>query len=210
MKKTFLSDLVSDRVRAVNWLLMVYNHAYTVSIEDTMYAYMIAHTWYRKIKDSPQEMFISGQIVNKEKLKELFGTYLEGFEREILNKESSVKECLDRFHPYLQGDEETRLYNRTRFLAALLYSKHGNNSYYKTIKTRFYCGYIKEKYFKETGEIAFRLWMFANAVEALSYTPNYEKAMNLKEKITNFSATVIQNGTKADKFVLKVMLNALP
>ena len=49
---------------------------------------------------------------------------------------------------------------------------------------------MKTKYFNQTGEIAFRLWMFANAVEELQKTPNAEKAENLKSKMLSFSGIV--------------------
>ena len=49
---------------------------------------------------------------------------------------------------------------------------------------------MKTKYFNQTGEIAFRLWMFANAVEELHKTPNAEKAENLRSKMLSFSGIV--------------------
>lgn len=54
---------------------------------------------------------------------------------------------------------------------------------------------MKEKYFNLNGEIAFRMWMFANAVEALKAAPNAEKAENLKAKMVAFSAVVAEKGT---------------
>lgn len=65
---------------------------------------------------------------------------------------------------------------------------------------------MKEKYFNQSGEIAFRLWMFANAIEALKKTPNQEKADNLKGKITAFSVVVNKDGSAENQQDIKAML----
>ena len=68
---------------------------------------------------------------------------------------------------------------------------------------------MKNKYFNATGEIAFRLWMFANAVEALKKTPNSEKAANLKGKMTAFSAVVKEKGSKENYEDITALINEL-
>ena len=68
---------------------------------------------------------------------------------------------------------------------------------------------MKEKYFNATGEIAFRLWMFANAVEALKATPNEEKAKNLKSKMETFSAVIAEKGTPENLTDIKALINEL-
>lgn len=68
---------------------------------------------------------------------------------------------------------------------------------------------MKEKYFNASGEIAFRLWMFANAVEALKANPNKEKAKNLKSKMENFSAVVAAKGSSENAKDLKALIAEL-
>ena len=68
---------------------------------------------------------------------------------------------------------------------------------------------MKEKYFKATGEIAFRLWMFANAVEALKANPNQEKAQNLKAKMETFSSVVAEKGTLENLDDIKALIAEL-
>ena len=68
---------------------------------------------------------------------------------------------------------------------------------------------MKEKYFKATGEIAFRLWMFANAVEALKATPNEEKANNLKSKMAAFSEIIANEGTPENLSDIKELISKL-
>lgn len=55
--------------------------------------------------------------------------------------------------------------------------------------------FIAEKYFETTGEIAFRLWMFANAVKLLKATNNQEKFGNLRAKMESFATTIAAEGT---------------
>ncbi len=210
MEKFSLRELSTDFSKAINWLLMVNNHSFTVSVEDTMCAYMIAHEWYKKIKCGSYKRLMFGRVADHNETLNLLQTYIKGFEQELLMREYLVKESFKKFRPQINGDDEAKLYNRTRFLTALLYSKHGNNSYAKIIKTKFSACYVKEKYLNETGEIAFRLWMFANAIDALSYNPNYEKAMHLKEKMSAFLSVVEQKGTKADKDVMAALIGVLP
>ena len=68
---------------------------------------------------------------------------------------------------------------------------------------------MKEKYFNATGEIAFRLWMFANAVEVLKANPNQEKAENLKSKMENFSSVVAEKGTPENLNDIKALIAEL-
>lgn len=68
---------------------------------------------------------------------------------------------------------------------------------------------MKEKYFNATGEIAFRLWMFANAVEVLKATPNEEKAKNLKSKMEAFSNVITEKGTAENLNDIKALINEL-
>lgn len=66
-----------------------------------------------------------------------------------------------------------------------------------------------KKYFNRTGEIAFRLWMFANAVEFLKANPNEEKAENLKSKMAAFSAVVAEKGTPENKADIEALIAEL-
>lgn len=73
---------------------------------------------------------------------------------------------------------------------------------------------MKQKYFKSSGEISFRLWMFSTALCELKKSPNPEKAQNLKGKVTAFAASplVAQQGTpeqKEDLATLIIELDAL-
>lgn len=68
---------------------------------------------------------------------------------------------------------------------------------------------MKKKYFNATGEIAFRLWMFANAVEALKATPNEEKARHLKSKMETFSAVITEKGTPENQKDIKELISEL-
>jgi hypothetical protein len=68
---------------------------------------------------------------------------------------------------------------------------------------------MNKKYFNATGEIAFRLWMFANAVEVLKATPNEEKAKNLKSKMEAFSDVVAEKGTAENLNDIKALINEL-
>ena len=68
---------------------------------------------------------------------------------------------------------------------------------------------MSNKYFNATGEIAFRLWMFANAVEVLKATPNEEKAKNLKLKMEVFSEVIAKEGTPENLNDIKALINEL-
>ncbi len=70
---------------------------------------------------------------------------------------------------------------------------------------------MKTKYFNETGEIAFRIWMFANALETLTETPNIEKAGKLYGKITAFQASpiMLNEGSPEQRDDLKVIAEKL-
>ena len=67
---------------------------------------------------------------------------------------------------------------------------------------------MKEKYFVSTGEISFRLWMFANALDELKKFPNQEKAQNLRGKISAFveSPLVAKQGSNENKEDLATLL----
>ena len=66
-----------------------------------------------------------------------------------------------------------------------------------------------KKYFNATGEIAFRLWMFASAVEVLKATPNQEKAQNLKSKMESFSSVIAEKCTAENLNDIKALINEL-
>ena len=68
---------------------------------------------------------------------------------------------------------------------------------------------MNKKYFNATGEIAFRLWMFTNAVEALKATPNEEKAKNLKSKMEAFSSVIAEKGTAENLNDIKELISEL-
>ena len=68
---------------------------------------------------------------------------------------------------------------------------------------------MNKKYFNATGEIAFRLWMFANAVEVLKATPNEEKAKNLKSKMEAFSDVIAEKGNAENLNDIKALINEL-
>jgi len=68
---------------------------------------------------------------------------------------------------------------------------------------------MNKKYFNATGEIAFRLWMFADAVEVLKATPNEEKAKNLKSKMEAFSDVIAEKGTAENLNDIKALINEL-
>lgn len=68
---------------------------------------------------------------------------------------------------------------------------------------------MNKKYFNATGEIAFRLWMFANAVEVLKATPNEEKAKNLKSKMEAFSDVIAEKSTAENLNDIKALINEL-
>lgn len=68
---------------------------------------------------------------------------------------------------------------------------------------------MNKKYFNATGEIAFRLWMFANAVEVLKATPNEEKAKTLKSKMEAFSDVIAEKGTAENLNDIKALINEL-
>ena len=68
---------------------------------------------------------------------------------------------------------------------------------------------MKQKYFNATGEIAFRLWMFSNAVEVLKATPNEEKAKKLKAKMEAFSSVIAEEGTPENLTDIKALINEL-
>jgi len=69
--------------------------------------------------------------------------------------------------------------------------------------------FMKEKYFISTGEIAFRLWLFASAVEVLKARPNQEKAQNLKSKMESFSSFVAEKGTPENLDDIKALIAEL-
>ena len=68
---------------------------------------------------------------------------------------------------------------------------------------------MNQKYFQKTGEIAFRMWMFSNAVEVLKANPNAEKAANLKSKMTAFSAVIAEKGTPENKADIEALIAEL-
>ncbi|MBQ8671566.1 MAG: hypothetical protein IJ525_03485 [Alphaproteobacteria bacterium] len=68
---------------------------------------------------------------------------------------------------------------------------------------------MSQKYFNLTGEIAFRLWMFSNAVEVLKKTPNPEKAQNLKTKMEAFSAVIAEKGSFENLQDIKELIDEL-
>lgn len=68
---------------------------------------------------------------------------------------------------------------------------------------------MNKKYFNATGEIAFRLWMFGNAVEVLEKTPNEEKSKNLKSKMEAFSEVIAEKGTPENLKDIKELINKL-
>ena len=68
---------------------------------------------------------------------------------------------------------------------------------------------IVMKYFHVSGEIAFRLWMFANAVEELKRTPNQEKANNLRSKMKAFSKIIGEEGTETEKEDIEALIEEL-
>ena len=68
---------------------------------------------------------------------------------------------------------------------------------------------MKEKYFHLKGEIAFRMWMFANAVEALKETPNKEKAKNLRAKMIRFTSVIADSGTFENIKDIETLIAAL-
>ncbi len=65
------------------------------------------------------------------------------------------------------------------------------------------------KFFNEKGEIAFRLWMFSNAVEVLRVYPNQEKASNLKSKMESFSEVIKEKGTPENLKDIKELIDEL-
>ena len=68
---------------------------------------------------------------------------------------------------------------------------------------------MSQKYFNLTGAIAFRLWMFSNAVEVLKKTPNPEKAQNLKTKMEAFSAVIAEKGSFENLQDIKELIDEL-
>ena len=68
---------------------------------------------------------------------------------------------------------------------------------------------MKEKFFNQTGEAAFRIWMFSLAVEYLKKHPgNAEKVANLSEKVKTFASGnwVKFNATAEEKDNLQQIL----
>jgi len=70
---------------------------------------------------------------------------------------------------------------------------------------------MEEKYFKKEGLIAFRLWMFSLATDALKKNPNKEKAITLREQVVEFSesAWVSARGTKEERADLQSFIDDL-
>lgn len=70
---------------------------------------------------------------------------------------------------------------------------------------------LKEKYFTKEGPIAFKLWVFAVAVEELSKGMNKSKAISLRERIIEFSesAWLTSRGTKEEKQDIQQMIDDL-
>ena len=68
---------------------------------------------------------------------------------------------------------------------------------------------MKNNYFNATGEIAFRMWMFSNAVEALKANPNPEKAENLKGKMKSFSKIISEKGTAENMSDIEALIKEL-
>jgi hypothetical protein len=53
---------------------------------------------------------------------------------------------------------------------------------------------MKKKYYEKEGELAYRMWLFACAVEEIKKTPNPEKKALLRAKLTSFSAVAGETG----------------
>lgn len=71
---------------------------------------------------------------------------------------------------------------------------------------------MKEKYFKASGETAFRLWIFSMALEELKKQPkNIEKTTALLEKVQKFANGnwVKFNASDEQKDDLNTILNEL-
>lgn len=71
---------------------------------------------------------------------------------------------------------------------------------------------MKQKYYKAIGETAFRLWIFASALEELEKNPkNLEKVGNLLDKVSKFAGGnwVKYNATEEEKRDLETIREKL-
>lgn len=70
---------------------------------------------------------------------------------------------------------------------------------------------LKEKYFEREGYTAFKLWIFALALENLSKNANKSKAASLREKIIEFSesAWMSARGTTDEKKDLQQIIDEI-
>ena len=70
---------------------------------------------------------------------------------------------------------------------------------------------LREKYFKRDGYTAYRLWLFAVALEELSQENNRAKAGSLKDQVIEFfdSAWMSVRGTAEEKEDMQKIIDEL-
>ena len=134
--KLMLASARQNYSQALNIICLIQMNAIPTTIEDTMYAYMVAKDWCLWIKTpgEPAENPLQSEV--DDELYHMFEEYAERFEYQLLISLVDIEACVDILNPNLielfRGrnsvwSENTRLLYRSLRYTAQLFEDKGNN-----------------------------------------------------------------------------------
>lgn len=133
-----------DYSEAVNLLCLVQMHMIPVTIEDTMYAYMVALDWCEWIKNpkSSADNPLFNKAISPLSMLDIFENYVNELAKELEAKEYMVATVFGNLNPNLVQlwrshnavlKEDTKMYHRCLWITANLFQEKFENPVYKQI-----------------------------------------------------------------------------
>lgn len=143
-----LANARNDYSQALNVLCLVQMHMVPVTVEDTMYAYMVAEDWCEWIKNpkSSVENPLSGQTEDYMPMLDMFQRYANDLAEDLKQQEDFVETVFEMLNPNLVQllqnrdiavKETTQMYFRSLcFTAKLFKEKFDNSRFHEILKEK--------------------------------------------------------------------------
>lgn len=143
-----LANARNDYSQALNVLCLVQMHMVPVTVEDTMYAYMVAEDWCEWIKNpkSSVENPLSGQTEDYMPMLDMFQRYANDLAEDLKQQKDVVEAVFEMLNPNLGQllhnrdiavKEATQMYFRSLCLTAKLFKeKFDNNRFQEILKEK--------------------------------------------------------------------------
>lgn len=138
----------SDACEVNNILFMVTNKMLPVTIEDIMYAYMIAEDWIKWCKDpnsSDDSPLIGRSAKDVAPLLDLFQRQADDLAKELMLNVGDVRMVFEKLNPALINNwrsrddlvrETTKMYHRSLRFTANLFAETGEESFNDILKEK--------------------------------------------------------------------------